>query len=263
MPLISDISFELAGNRAFDAADQRAGLILLGCMLLSFGFIRFSTRMIRAEVSWWPGNVSPGGVHIHHLVFGIVMMMAAGFGAFAVQPDSPWFEICAGVFGVGMGLTLDEFALWLYLEDVYWAEEGRQSVDAVIFAAIIAGGYVVGFTPLDATGGSTLVIVLSVVANLAICVVVALKGKFSTAVIGMFIPPVAYVAAIRLARPNSWWARRRYAPDSEKLKKATARKERHDRRVRRFQDLIGGAPSLPSPRELHLPHRRDDEASED
>jgi hypothetical protein len=118
----------------------------------------------------------------------------------------------------------------------------------VIFAAIIGGGYIVGFTPLDANGSSTLAIVVSVALTLAFCALVALKGKISTAVIGMFIPPVAWVAAIRLARPGSWWAKRRYAADSGKLAKAVARKARHDRRVRRFQDLIGGAPSLPSPR---------------
>jgi hypothetical protein len=261
---LGDAFLELQTDTALDAADQRAGLILLGCMLLSFGFIRFSTRMIRAEVSWWPGNVTPGGLHIHHLVFGIVMMMVAGFGAFAVQPDSPWFEIIAGVFGAGMGLTLDEFALWLHLEDVYWAEEGRSSIDAVIFAAIIAGGYVVGFVPLDAGGGgSAAAIAATVAVNLAICVLVALKGKISAAVIGMFIPPVAYVSAIRLARPGSFWARRRYAEGSDKLVKARERKERHDRRVRRFQDLIGGAPSLPSPRSTRSSHQQDGEASED
>ena len=146
-----------------------------------------------------------------------------------------------------MGLTLDEFALWLYLDDVYWSEEGRSSVDAVIFAAIIGGGVIVDFVPLDAGGGGSIVaIVLTVLIELAICSFVALKGKISAAVIGMFIPPVAWVAAIRLARPGSWWARRRYQEGSEKLAKATARKERHDRRVRRFQDLIGGAPSVPS-----------------
>jgi hypothetical protein len=246
--LIGAISLEIQSGKALDTADQRAGLILLGSMLLSFAFIRFSTRMIRAEVSWWPGNVTPGGVHIHHLVFGIVFMMVAGFVAFAVEPQSPWFEVGAGLFGVGMGLTLDEFALWLHLEDVYWSEEGRSSVDAVIFAAIIGGGYIVGFTPLDANGNSTLAIVASVALTLAFCALVALKGKISTAVIGMFIPPVAWVAAIRLARPNSFWARRRYPKGSRKLIEATRRKERHDRRVRRFQDLIGGAPSLPSPR---------------
>jgi hypothetical protein len=204
--------------------------------------------MIRAQVKWWPGNVTPGGLHIHHLVFGIVLMMLSGFLNFVIEPQSPWFEILAGVFGVGVGLTLDEFALWLYLDDVYWSEEGRSSVDAVVFAAIIGGAIIVGFVPLDASGASIISIVTSVVITLGICAIVAIKGKISSAVIGMFIPPVAWVAAIRLARPGSWWAKRRYEPGSAKLTRAEARKERHDKRVRRFQDLIGGAPSLPSPR---------------
>jgi hypothetical protein len=247
--LLGSFSFQINTSAALDTADQRAGLILLVSMLLSFGFIRFSTRMIRAEVSWWPGNVSPGGLHIHHLVFGIVGMMVAGFLSFALQPGEPWVEILAALFGIGMGLTLDEFALWLYLEDVYWSEEGRNSVDAVIFAAIIGGGLVMGFVPLDAgSGSSTVAIIASITLNLTLCVLVALKGKFSAAVVGMFIPPVAWVAAIRLARPGSWWAKRRYKAGSGKLVKAQARKTRHDRRVRRLQDLIGGAPSLPSPR---------------
>jgi hypothetical protein len=247
--LLGAISLQINTSAALDTADQRAGLILLASMLLSFSFIRFSTRMIRAEVSWWPGNVSPGGLHIHHLVFGIVGMMVAGFLSFALQPGEPWVEILAALFGIGMGLTLDEFALWLYLEDVYWSEEGRNSVDAVIFAAIIGGGLVMGFVPLDAgSGSSTLAIIASVTLNLILCTLVALKGKFSAAVVGMFIPPVAWVAAIRLARPGSWWAKRRYKAGSGKLVKAQARKAKHDRRVRRLQDLIGGAPSLPSPR---------------
>src|SRR3954464_4179591 len=98
--MLGAISLEIPSSAAFDQADQRAGLILLGSMLLSFGFIRFSTRMIRAEVKWWPGNVAPGGLHIHHLVFGIVLMMLAGFVNFVIQPASPWFEVLAGLFGV-------------------------------------------------------------------------------------------------------------------------------------------------------------------
>jgi lysyl-tRNA synthetase class 2 len=247
--LLASLTIKIESSTVFDSADQRAGLILLAAMLASFAFIRFSTRMIRAEVSWWPGNVTPGGVHIHHLVFGIVAMMLAGFLEFVLTPASPWYEILAGVFGIGIGLTLDEFALWLYLEDVYWAEEGRRSVDAVIFAAILGGAVIVGFVPLDAGSGSTTVAILATVAvELAICGVVALKGKYSSAVIGVLIAPVAWVAAIRLARPGSWWAKHRYEPGSGKLVKAEARKTRHDQRVRRFQDLIGGAPSLPSPR---------------
>lgn len=241
------LSFELDSGATLDSAGQRAGLILLGAMLLSFGFIRFSTRMIRAEVSWWPGNVTPGGLHIHHLVFGIVLMMVAGFLGFVSEPGEPWIEILAGAFGVGMGLTLDEFALWLYLDDVYWSEEGRSSVDAVIIAAIIAGGFVVGFVPLDAGDGeSTVAIVLTIAINLGLCVLVALKGKVAAAVVGMFIPPVAWVSAIRLARPRSRWARRRYAARGKKMTRAIEREKRVQRRRRRFQDLIGGAPSKPS-----------------
>lgn len=247
--LLAAVSFELSTDSVLDSESQRAGLILLAAMLLSFGFIRLSTRMIRAEVSWWPGNVTPGGLHIHHLVFGIVTMMLAGFLGFVTPADSPWLELFAGLFGVGMGLTLDEFALWLYLDDVYWSEEGRDSVDAVIFAAIIAGGFLVGFVPLDAGGGeSTVAIILTVGINLGLCVLVALKGKVGAAVVGMFIPPVAWVSAIRLARPNSRWARRRYASGSKKMARAIEREKRVERRRRRLQDLIGGAPSKPSPR---------------
>jgi hypothetical protein len=244
---LGELTFEFQGGEFLDSEGQRAGLILLLAMLLSFGFIRFSTRMIRAEVSWWPGNVTPGGLHIHHLVFGIVLMMLAGFLGFAVQPGDPWLELLAAAFGVGMGLTLDEFALWLYLEDVYWAEEGRQSVDAVIFAAIIGGAFLLGFAPVT-DSGSALAVALGIAINLGAAAVAALKGKYVAAVAGMPLPPVGYVAAIRLAKPGSWWAKRRYERGSEKLKKARERKKRHDRRVRRFQDLVGGAPSKPSPR---------------
>jgi lysyl-tRNA synthetase class 2 len=253
---LGELTFDLEGGNFLDSEGQRAGMILLLGMLLSFGFIRFSTRMIRREVSWWPGNIEVGsGLHIHHLVFGILLMMVAGFVGFAVLPGSPWLEVLAASFGVGMGLTLDEFALWLYLEDVYWAEEGRRSVDAVIFAAIIGGAFLLGFAPI-ADSGSDLVVALGIVINLGASVVSALKGKYVSAVVGMPLPPVGYVAAIRLAKPGSRWAKRRYKRGSNKLRKARERKKRHDRRVRRFQDLVGGAPSMPSPRKKKGASRR-------
>ena len=56
--------------------------------LLTFLFIRTSVRMIRAEVTWWPGNVTPGGMHIHHVVFGVVLMVIGGVAALAA-PDHP------------------------------------------------------------------------------------------------------------------------------------------------------------------------------
>lgn len=65
---------------------------------------------------------------------GFVLLLIAGFLDFVSAPASPRTEILAGVFGVGAGFTLDEFALWVYLRDVYWTEEGRSSLDAVVVA---------------------------------------------------------------------------------------------------------------------------------
>src|SRR3954449_5928127 len=88
--------------------EQGVFLVLVG-LIASFAFIRMSTRIIRSEsVSWWPGNVeSGGGVHVHHLVFGIVTMMIAGTLGFLSDGRSPFTEILALLFGVGVGLTID------------------------------------------------------------------------------------------------------------------------------------------------------------
>ena len=180
-------------------------------------------------------------------MFGIVLLLVSGFLSFALQPDSPWLEILAAMFGIGAGLTLDEFALWLYLEDVYWSEEGRRSVDAVIFAAIIGGALLLGFVPVSDEDG-LLGLIISIVAVVLTCLVAASKGKVWSTIGGMFIPVIGLVAAIRLARPGSFWAKRRYAPGSDKLAEAERREARHDRRWRSFQDRIGGVPDKPSPR---------------
>jgi hypothetical protein len=227
------------------AGGQLAGFLLLVAFLVSFGFIRMSTRLMRSpKVPWWPGSVKTGGIHVHHHVFGIVLLMLAGFLGFALQPGSPWLEILAAGFGVGMGLTLDEFALWLHLEDVYWAEEGRSSVDAVVMAAVLGGALLLGFTPWDSDDASSvLAVAATVVAVLAISTIAALKGKYTSAVVGVLVALVGLIAAIRLAKPGSPWARRRYAEGSRKLARATARYERSRRRYRRWQDRIGGAPS--------------------
>src|SRR3954447_2012728 len=127
---LADVNFDIQFPTDFLGDDgQRAGFLLLTGFLASWLFIRTSARMIRAQVSWWPGNVeTSGGLHIHHLVWGILLLMIAGFLGFALQPPNAWMDVLAVLFGIGMGLTLDEFALWLHLEDVYWSDEGRQSV---------------------------------------------------------------------------------------------------------------------------------------
>ena len=133
MAQLAEIILKFEGEGFLDEDSTRAGLILVGAFLASFLFIRTSARLMRSpKVSWWPGSVeTEGGLHVHHLVFGIVLLLVAGF-ALALQPPSPWLEILAAGFGIGAGLTLDEYALWLHLEDVYWSEEGRRSVDAVV-----------------------------------------------------------------------------------------------------------------------------------
>jgi hypothetical protein len=232
-----------------EGGGQLAGFVMLSAFLLSFGFIRMSTRLMRSpRVPWWPGSVQTGGIHVHHLVFGIVLLMLAGFLGFALQPGDPWLEILAATFGVGMGLTLDEFALWLHLDDVYWAEEGRSSVDAVIIAALLGGALLLGFTPLESGDtGSVLGIAVLVGLDLGCSLIAALKGKYTSAVVGVLIPLVGVVAAIRLARPGSPWARRWYREGSNRLARATARYERSRRRYRRWQDRIGGAPTPVEP----------------
>jgi hypothetical protein len=223
-------------------------LVLLG-LLVSFGFIRLSTRLMRSpRVPWWPGSVvSEGGVHIHHLVFGIVLMMAAGTISFAGFAVSPIYEICALLFGVGMGLTIDEFALWVHLDDVYWAEQGRSSVDAAVLAVVFLGLLLVGVRPIEIAGGSPGIVVAGIIAALIFLwsvVTCFLKGRVMHGAVGFFVQPLAIYAACRIGKPRSTWARRFYGERNQtKQAKSEARfhpGRRTDRVKERFRDLVGG-----------------------
>jgi hypothetical protein len=166
--------------------------------------------MIRAQVKWWPGNVAVGGTHVHHLVWGILLILGTGYVAIAIAPGSPGREILAIIFGIGAGLTLDEFALWLNLEDVYWSEKGRRSIDAVIVAAALGGIALVGLRAWlavadEVTVGARAAIGILVGLHLVFALVNVLKGKYATAVTGVFIIPVGLVGAVRRAKPRSLW----------------------------------------------------------
>ena len=241
--MFAGLVIEVEGEGFLDSAATRAGLIALAALLVSFLFIRTSARLMRSpKVPWWPGSIeTDGGLHVHHLVFGIVLLLMMGF-ALALQPPSPWLEIVAAGFGIGAGLTLDEYALWLHLDDVYWAEEGRRSVDAVVIATLLCGLVLMGFVPVSTDSGAV-TIVLTVLVALGIAVVAVLKGKIVFGVTAVLLPVIGLIGAIRLAKPGSPWARRRYAPGSRKLARATERDERHTRRYRRFQDRLAGAPA--------------------
>jgi hypothetical protein len=236
--------------RFLDDRAERTGFVLLGAFLLAFLFIRTSARLIRSpRVPWWPGSVTTGsGLHLHHLVWGIVLLLVTGFLGFAVNPASPWEEILAGGFGIGAGLTLDEFALWIYLRDVYWAEEGRASLDAVVVAASLGGLIVLGIAPFDLphNGSSVTTLVATVLAVTVLSAGAILKGRHYVGLIGIFVPIASLAVVCRLAAPGSPWARRFYTPDGSKLAKARARFARAGRRRRRLADAISGAPSSAS-----------------
>ncbi|HWY89749.1 MAG TPA: hypothetical protein VNY31_03685 [Solirubrobacteraceae bacterium] len=240
-----------------DEPGQRAGFVLLGAFLASFLFIRTSARLIRSpRVSWWPGSVTTsGGLHIHHLVWGIVLVLSSGFLDFALDPGSPWNEIFAALFGVGAGLTLDEFALWVRLEDVYWTQEGRASLDAVVIATLLGGLIVLGLAPFDLTNQRSAVtsIALVVAFDVLLCALAILKGKPLLGLTGVFVPPASLVGAIRLASPTSPWARWRYRPDGPKMARARDRFARVRARRRRALNLIGGAPSPPDANAAETP----------
>jgi hypothetical protein len=176
-------------------------------------------------------------------------MLIAGFLAFAAPLHAPWWDIDAVLFGVGAGFTLDEFALWVRLEDVYWTEEGRSSVDAVVIALAFGGLVVFGSRPFGLDDpGSIWGTIIAFVLILTCVLLAAVKGRPFLAVVGIFIPPFALVGAARLARPTSLWAQRRYG--AERMQRAQDRYSPTTRLSRlgaRASDLLAGAPSEEHP----------------
>ncbi|HKJ36907.1 MAG TPA: hypothetical protein VKA36_10100 [Solirubrobacterales bacterium] len=227
---------------------QYVFLVLLG-LAGSFGFIRTSARLMRSpRVPWWPGSVvSDSGLHLHHLVWGIFLMMGAGTVGFAGFDSDFLRGLCAALFGVGMGLTIDEFALWVHLDDVYWAEEGRASIDAAVLSIAAVLLVVLGVRPfeLDDEGVEGLVgSVLGLALYLTALYVAISKGRIFHGVLGIVFHPLAIYAALRLGKPESAWARRQYGdrrPDKqERAERRFPPDRRSERFKRRLRDLVGG-----------------------
>lgn len=224
-------------------------LVLLG-LIGSFGFIRMSTRLMRSpRVPWWPGSVETGGVHVHHLVFGIFLMMLAGTVSFSSFAADPLYSISAVAFGIGMGLTIDEFALWLYLDDVYWKEQGRSSVDAAVYVTAFIALILIGVRPVELTDDDISAVIGSVISVALVggaCLISLLKRRLWHGTVGVLLPFLSVYAAFRLAKPDSWWAKRRYGDRNSAKQERSEERFRPDRRTERFkrwlQDLIGGSP---------------------
>jgi hypothetical protein len=157
--------------------------------------------------------------------------------------------------GIGTSLVLDEFALILHLQDVYWSGEGQLSVEAVSLTAACLGLALVGFSPFGVKDVDHIELSLRLTATGVLIVdgvlafICVLKGKYRTALFGLFLPPVGLIGALRLARPRSIWARYRYR--GQELERATHRAADFDKRWAPLQtdweDFIGGRPSQPNP----------------
>ena len=259
-----------------DLAIPPGRLPLLWCLisfLLTFLVTRTIVRYIRHNADndtppkWWqPRNIGHGTVHIHHAIIGVILVMVSGVTmvTLAVDGGVPEFTAAAIVFGMGAALVLDEFALILHLQDVYWSEDGRTSVDAVFAAVAVAGLLILGFNPLsfididiwrqDQTLLARAAVVGIALLTLALAVVVLLKGKVWTGLVGMFITPLLIIGAIRVSRPHAPWARWRYPNRARRMHRSLER----ERRLRRpvvsaklwLQHVIAGEPHFPDDHEV-------------
>jgi hypothetical protein len=253
---------------------DRGRLPLLCCLIafiLTFFVTRTFVRLIRRRATigrpprWWePRNIHIGSKHIHHVVVGVLLVMVSGVTmvALSVTGHEPEFTAGAIVFGIGAALVLDEYALILHLSDVYWEEDGRTSVDAVFAAVAVGGLLVLGLHPLmffislwhDTTHSLVLRagLVFAMVLTLPLAVLVVLKGKVWTGLIGMFFVPLLVIGAIRLSRPQAPWARYLYMSRLGKMSRALQRERTLRRPVVRaklwLQYTIAGTPRLPSHR---------------
>lgn len=126
-----------------DRRRERLFLASLG-FFVTFGVTRLMTHLAHGRIQW---AVVVGDVHVHHLVWGILLLLAVGYvwlhqaGTGNEGLSLRTERLLAMLYGVGAALTLDEFALWLNLEDVYWEREGRASIDAVmLFGGLVSAG---------------------------------------------------------------------------------------------------------------------------
>jgi hypothetical protein len=119
---------------------------ILQGFLGAFAIARISTWGIRH--GWWPsGNVRVRGRHIHHFIPGIVLAFASGVGAITARSERVESTL-ALPFGAGMGLTMDEAALLLGLEDVYWTRQGLLSVQVSLGVTATLAATILGLRML-------------------------------------------------------------------------------------------------------------------
>jgi hypothetical protein len=218
--------------------------LALMAFLVTFLVTRTITRLIRAGRGPFK-NVSAGGTHVHHVVPGLIVLLLGGVLALGSGQDGIWRQIAGLMFGIGAALVLDEFAMVLHLDDVYWSSEGRLSADAVTLAAVVLFSAVLVAAPnqpnpnevqgfwLNAAAAAVFVVLAFLPLTITI-----LKGKLWLAALSVAIPILAWIAMFRLAKPGSPWAHYRYKKNPKKLARAQARAEKWQRRQEPIRDWI-------------------------
>jgi hypothetical protein len=142
--LLQGTSFGSLVHRCIRDRPRRRMFVASVSFFLTFAAVRAVVYAVLHQIP--PFHfIQASGRHIHHLVFGILILLLVGYGWLADigtgEDDSSILlsRLMSILYGVGAALTLDEFALWLNLRDVYWAPEGRASIDAIIlFGALLA-----------------------------------------------------------------------------------------------------------------------------
>lgn len=123
-------------HKHFGDPRKERQLVSAASFFTAFATVRGITHSIRAGIGPFRNIEGKGGRHIHHMTFGITALLVVGYlwmlEIGTATRDRRTSSITSGAYGAGAALTLDEFALWLNLEDVYWAKQGRESIDAVV-----------------------------------------------------------------------------------------------------------------------------------
>ena len=188
-------------HRDVIAAGKLPLMLCFLAFVLTFATTRTITRLIREGRGPFRNQVTASGTHIHHAVPGLILLMVGAFTAIGAPVGSLGWRSFAGVtVGIGTSLVLDEFALILHLQDVYWSGEGQLSVEAVSLTAACLGLALVGFSPFGVENADSIEVSLRltatgvVSADGVLAVICVLKGKYRAALFGFSCPRSAWSA---------------------------------------------------------------------
>jgi hypothetical protein len=227
--------------RENNSSSRTVQFAMLCSFVGTFVLTRLVVRMIRSGRGPFK-NVRFGEVHVHHLVPGIVIMLVTGPVQFVIAPHGVVRTILACIFAAGAALTLDEYALWLHLTDVYWEDQGRKSVDAVVAVAGLGTLLTVVSNPFSRSQGENMWIYFGYLfVTIGFVAVAVFKGRLFLGPAGVLLLPLAVFAALRLAKPGSPWFGRFYAVGSPKFERATRRAARINIEDR-VKKLVSGMP---------------------